>query len=514
MNRASNGNRKAPERTGLRFFEKDLRVKITAILLVFILVGTGASLIISYTLVSHIVRDNIKQANADAARLSRDVVEVALESRATRTALVANLPVMRDPATPPDVRQAALALSVETWPVAREALFVDTNGNIVCGTGKLSQLPSASGTSWFNNAQSGGITFTYISSKSELTTAFFLSPVLGVSSDVRDSKNQIFGYMVTFTNTTDITGGIETVMLAKTGHGFLVNSDGTIVAGQIFPAKPLPKAADKKALENLLGQMSKGHSGQQSVSYAGTDYLIAWTPVERAETHEETLEWTVGVVVPVSEAYAPARDVALSLLLLALILLVLGVVAAFLLGRSITRPINELVSNAEKVGSGDLTGDVVIRTRDQIGTLAAAFLRMRDYLRTALAEAGYTADKMLELAEEQSAGTGDVFENTEEIVESVVVLSRNMDSQTQKIRKVMEHVDSMPDDVQKLEAVTEIKELLQESEILADVGANKSVEIAAATQDQRGAARDVAAAARRLSAMARELKEMVQRFKV
>ncbi len=139
---------------------------------------------------------------------------------------------------------------------------------------------------------------------------------------------------------------------------------------------------------------------------------------------------------------------------------------------------------------------------------------MRDYLRTALSEAGYTSDRMSELAEEQSAGTGDVFENAEEIFESVVMLTKNIDSQTQKIRKVMEYVDSMPDDVQKLEAVVEIKELLRESEILADVGSNKAVEIAAATQDQRGAARDVAAAARRLSVMARELKDMVQRFKV
>jgi methyl-accepting chemotaxis protein len=139
---------------------------------------------------------------------------------------------------------------------------------------------------------------------------------------------------------------------------------------------------------------------------------------------------------------------------------------------------------------------------------------MRDYLRTALSEAGYTADRMSELAEEQSAGTGDVFENAEEIVESVVVLTKNIDSQTQKIRKVMDYVDAMPDDVQKLEAVVEIKELLRESEILADVGSNKAVEIAAATQDQRGAARDVAAAARRLLVMARELKDMVQRFKV
>ena len=498
----------------MRFFEKDLRVKITTILLVFIIVATGAALVISYTLVTHIVRNNIQQGNADAARLSRDVIDVVLESRAASTALLANLPVMRDPATPPDVRQATLALSVQTWPVAREALFADTNGNIVCGTGKLAEIPNVAGTSWFTNAQSGGITFTYIYNKAELTTAFFPSPVLAVSSDVRDSKNQIFGYVVTFTSTTDISSGIASVELAKTGHGFLVNEAGTVVAGQVFPPRPAGTPADKAALDDLLGQMSKGHSGHESVSHAGKDYIVAWTPVETVGGHQETLGWTVGVVVPASEAFATARQVALALLILALVLLLAGVTAAFFLGRSITRPINELVASTEKVGAGDLTGEVVIRTRDQIGTLAAAFQRMRDYLRSTLVEAGGAADRMSDLAEEQSAGTGDVFENAEEIVESVVVLARNMESQAQKIRKVMEDVDAMPDDVQRLESVAEIKELLKDSEILAEVGSNKAVEIAASTQDQRGAARDVAAAARRLSVMARELKEMVQRFKV
>ena len=44
--------------TSLRFFEKDLRIKLTAILLVFIVVATGAALVISYTLITHIIRDN------------------------------------------------------------------------------------------------------------------------------------------------------------------------------------------------------------------------------------------------------------------------------------------------------------------------------------------------------------------------------------------------------------------------------------------------------------------------
>jgi methyl-accepting chemotaxis protein len=495
----------------LRFFEKDLRIKLTAILLVFIIVATGAALVISYTLITRIIRNNVEGSMGDSARLTSNVVEVGLERRTTRIALLASFPDIRSPATLPDVRLATLTLFTRAWPIGLDAVFVDTNGNVVAGTGKLSTIANATRTSWFDNAQSGGISLTYIYNKAELTNAFFATPVLVASSPVRDINNQIFGYVIAFTNVSDITKAVEGVMIETTGHGFVVSGTGVVVAGHVFPPKAKPSSKDGQALSDLVTRMTGGHSGSESVGYAGKGYLVSWTPVEQPEgVASPGLDWTVGVAVPTAEAYAPANDVAMALLLLSVVLLVVGV----FLGRSITRPINELVSNAERVGSGDLTGDVVIRTRDQVGTLAAAFLRMRDYLRSALKEAGFTADKMSSLADEQSAGTQDVFSNTEDIVESVVVLAKNMESQTQKIRKVLEFYQSLPDDVKSLPQAREVEQLLTDSEILAEVGSDKAVEIASAAQDQRSAARDVAAAARRLSGMARELKDMVQRFKV
>ncbi len=502
------------ERVGLGFLEKDLRARITAILLVFILISVGASLAISHTLVTYIIRDNVRQSMLDAARLTRNVVEVALERRSTRMELLSSMPSMRDPATSPEVRAATLSLFVANWPIGQDILFSDTNGNVICGTGKLSTLASASGTSWFENALAGGTTFTYIGNTTELTAAFFKSPVLAVSSSVRDVKNQIFGYVVGFTNTSDITTAVRSVMVETTGHGFLVSGTGDIVAGRLFPAGLKPGKVDARRYEQLLSRITRGQSGQAFISYGGRGYLVAWMPVETDQAGGAGLDCSVGVAVPTAEAYQPASQVTLALLLLGLVLFVLGIVAAVLLGRSITRPINELVASAEKVGSGDLTGDIAIRTRDQVGKLAAAFLRMRDYMRGALAEAGYAADRMSTLADEQSAGTGDVFSNTEEIVESVVVLAKNMESLTQRLRKVLEYADEVPASLRDTPEMREARDVLQSCEILAEVGSNKAIEIASAAQDQRGAARDVAAAARRLSDMARELKTMVRKFKV
>lgn len=499
----------------MRFFERDLRVKLTIILLLFIVVAVSSALIVSRVVVGRIITDTVEQSAGDLARLAGNVVEVGLERRSTRAELLVSLPSMRDPATTPADRLATLSLFLSSWPLGSESVFTDTDGNVVCGTGKLSTIANATGTSWFENAQAGGVAFTYIYENSELTSAFFDAPALAVSAPERDINNQIFGYVVLFTNMNDIRRAVNNIHIEKTGHGFLVNEAGVTVAGRLFPPLAKPTAADTQSRNALIERMTLEPTGGDSASYGGRTYLVSWTQVKQPGTATSPgLDWVVGVSVPAVEAYAPLDDVSMAFILLAFILVVLGLIAAILFGRSITQPLIELVSTAERIGSGDLTADVAIRTRDQIGTLAAAFLRMRDYLRGALSEAGFTADKMSSLADEQSAGTADVFSDTEEIVDSVIVLAKNMEVQALKIRKLMDYADRMPETDATRQAKAEIKNLLQEGEILAEVGANKAVEIAAAAQDQRAAARDVAAAARRLSDMARELKDMVQRFKV
>lgn len=53
----------------------------------------------------------------------------------------------------------------------------------------------------------------------------------------------------------------------------------------------------------------------------------------------------------------------------------------FFVTRAITRPLNELVEGAERIGKGDLGHRVKIRTKDEIGGLAVAFNQMTESLK-------------------------------------------------------------------------------------------------------------------------------------
>jgi two-component system NtrC family sensor kinase len=70
---------------------------------------------------------------------------------------------------------------------------------------------------------------------------------------------------------------------------------------------------------------------------------------------------------------ASARRITLNLVLLFFVLTVAGVVAAFSLGRLLTEPLRRMAVLARRIGAGDLSGRIPVRSDDEVGELAAAF---------------------------------------------------------------------------------------------------------------------------------------------
>jgi signal transduction histidine kinase/ActR/RegA family two-component response regulator len=109
------------------------------------------------------------------------------------------------------------------------------------------------------------------------------------------------------------------------------------------------------------------------------------TAFDRASSKlQELIELTVQAGADAtarSEAkYSLSRTVIMSCLAAALLG---GIVLAVLLMRAITIPLRALVGATERIGGGDLTARVAIDTRDELGSLGAAFNGMATALRTA-----------------------------------------------------------------------------------------------------------------------------------
>ncbi|MGE0681410.1 MAG: ATP-binding protein [Candidatus Binatia bacterium] len=121
-------------------------------------------------------------------------------------------------------------------------------------------------------------------------------------------------------------------------------------------------------------------------SRAATAYVdsAAGMLVGHAGLPSDLPPWTVVVAEPLSEAFAPARRM-VELLATALVgTLLVALTIALVAARRVTQPLAELTEAAEAVGRGGRPAFTVpVRSRDEIGTLTAAFNRMAADLKRA-----------------------------------------------------------------------------------------------------------------------------------
>lgn len=89
----------------------------------------------------------------------------------------------------------------------------------------------------------------------------------------------------------------------------------------------------------------------------------------------------------------------------ALVVLLLGVLAAALITRQITRPLNDSVIAARRIADGDLTHDIGTDRRDELGLLQNTMQHMTSSLRELIGGIGQGVTQIATAAEELSAAT-------------------------------------------------------------------------------------------------------------
>lgn len=102
---------------------------------------------------------------------------------------------------------------------------------------------------------------------------------------------------------------------------------------------------------------------------AGDSHLGTAVPIK-------SLNWIVWVDIPTATVLAPANRFLRDMAIVALVLVLVGGLAALLIGREITGPLEELTLAAEGISSGDYSRRVKTVRYDELGVLAQSFNTM------------------------------------------------------------------------------------------------------------------------------------------
>ncbi|MFH1350016.1 MAG: PAS domain S-box protein [Pseudomonadota bacterium] len=143
--------------------------------------------------------------------------------------------------------------------------------------------------------------------------------------------------------------------------------------------KLIYKTGAFKFLEDVSGRkffrQVKGEKGFFIAEAGGRERLYSYA---RSKGYKdfEGLGWILVMEHDVQEILTPVFQLRNRAMAVSLIFITIVVIIAFLIARSITKPVAMLSKGVGIIGKGDLKHRVEVRTRDEIGELAAAFNEM------------------------------------------------------------------------------------------------------------------------------------------
>jgi methyl-accepting chemotaxis protein len=115
------------------------------------------------------------------------------------------------------------------------------------------------------------------------------------------------------------------------------------------------------------------------------------------------------------ESVAGIESVIKQFAAISVIAIVISLLLNILMGRLIVTPLHEAVAVIGKIAEGDLTQEITVKSRDEIGELANSVNRMREKMGEAVGQSVVTSQVLSEAASEQAAALEETSSSLEEM---------------------------------------------------------------------------------------------------
>ncbi|NPV71061.1 MAG: HAMP domain-containing protein [Firmicutes bacterium] len=171
-----------------------------------------------------------------------------------------------------------------------------------------------------------------------------------------------------------------------------------------------------------------------------SDVLNSWVTLAKGQANVARVE-----------AKRTADSVQTVTLIITVVAAVFAVGTGMLMARSIVRPLGALTAAATSMAGGDLTVDVpVVKSKDEIGQLTAAFKGMLDSLREIVRKTSKSAEQVAASSEQLSATSEEASNAIQQVSASIQQVAKETNAQADGARetgKVLSQLSSAIDQV-------------------------------------------------------------------
>ncbi|HEY1091035.1 MAG TPA: methyl-accepting chemotaxis protein [Burkholderiaceae bacterium] len=116
-------------------------------------------------------------------------------------------------------------------------------------------------------------------------------------------------------------------------------------------------------------------------------------------------------------------------------IVVLMAISTKLLSNAISQPLAQVARQAERIGEGDLSGEIVVTRRDEIGELQQSLATMKAALHTMVSAVRHSADSIQTASAEIATGNLDLSQRTEQTASNLQQTANSMSQLTSTVQQ-------------------------------------------------------------------------------
>lgn len=304
--------------------------------------------------------------------------------------------------------------------------------------------------------------------------------------------DQVVGVLVGRRDGNALSEMIDDMGFGETGYAYIINEKGTVIAHHdrqkvIDQLNPMEKAKQDKSMESVARTFEKMLKEKQGFSrYFFNDKWIynAYMPIEGTG-------WILSVTALESEFLQEVAKMQRQNMLVTLLVIVVGFIVSYVLGRMLAEPIIQIVKNTERIAELDLTGEIdekLINRKDEIGHLSRIFKHMQDSLRMVINDIKAKADEVSGNSESLAAVSEEMAASSQEVATTMQQVAEGATNQAQDLVDISGAMQEVIDSIEHVyKALQDLKDETDNTASKADAGKEELDKLSQSIEDMRKA---------------------------
>ncbi|MFB5558957.1 methyl-accepting chemotaxis protein [Bacillus cereus] len=269
---------------------------------------------------------------------------------------------------------------------------------------------------------------------------------VGVSKAITAQDGSVLGVVAMDVSLGTIQKLLHNIQYNNDGEMFIINDKNMAL---VYPEK-IGKDVSK---EPLIQSLNKEVTKYAVTTIKGEDVVVY-------SQSFDTMKWTIGIFYPKETIDGLLNSTRNTVIIMACISLLVGIVASYLFSRRLARPLQLLKNHVQKVAEGDLTLRMKVTSKDEVGELTKYFNDMVEQMnemvskiKNSVSTVQQSTNSLHYLTNETVAASREVSGAMDDVSGGASTLANSVDEVSAQLENMAESVEQMNSSVGEIKGV-------------------------------------------------------------